>query len=112
MVVKFLKVVVVMVSLSISTLAWSHAYETGRITRIIAEGSNVVSVFLDGSDNTSYCSKGWRWTLYTTDAMFESKYSLLLAMAAQNKPIKLMHHSTSSCGGWESNRIYYIDADF
>lgn len=38
------------------SVSFAHVLETGKITTIIPEGGSLVSVLLDGADNTSLCS--------------------------------------------------------
>lgn len=96
----------------VSTNAFANVYETGKITRMVAEGESFVSVWLDGSDDISECTGGERWTLETSDPLHKEKYAALLSAAAAGKVIKLIHLSGSDCGQWASNKIYLISIEY
>lgn len=102
------KWIFILMMLIIPSLAHAHVTETGKITQIITEGSNNVSVWLDGTDDTSLCSGGSRWTVDDTDPLFKEKYSLLLVAVATGRTIKLEHLDTMACGNWSSNKIYFV----
>lgn len=89
-----------------SHMSFAHVTEKGQVTRIIAEGSNVISVWLVGSDNNRLCNGGGRWTLSAGDPLFQVKYALLLSASAQIKKVMLLHFEGAECGNWN----YYVDA--
>jgi len=84
------------------------ASETGKIIQIIYEGSSVVSIFLDGVDDKSQCSGGGRWTIYKSDGLFKEKVASLMAAATTGKKVNLYMLDSQTCGGWDSNTIYYV----
>lgn len=86
--------------------------ETGHITRLIVEGNHYVSVWLNGPDDLSECSGGSRWTVHDSDVLFKEKLSVLLTAASSNQSIHLHGITGWGCGGWESNKIYYIDVKY
>ncbi|WNO07977.1 hypothetical protein [Teredinibacter sp. KSP-S5-2] len=93
----------VLIVISFSSSA--SVQESGKVSRIILEG-NVVSVWVDGVDNTSECSGGDRWVLLESDTLFKEKYSALLMAFASGKDVVLL--STGSCPVMNANGIYYI----
>ena len=87
--------------------------ESGKITRIIVEGNNHISVWLDGVDVTTECVGGGRWTLNSSkDSLFKEKASTLLAAASAGKTVLLRHISSWGCGTWNSNTIYLIQVTY
>ena len=86
---------------------------TGKIARIVTEGTNFISVWLDGDGDNSVCAGGARWTIQVAgDELHEEKYSLLLAAATTGRTVKLMHLFNQGCGNWNTHRIYYVDVLF
>lgn len=105
--------IVICFLICLSSPAIADVNETGKITRIITEGDQWVSVWLDGQDDTTECSGGSKWTISKkNDPMFKEKMSVLLTAALTKKVVRLRHISAWGCGGWDSNRIYYIDIDY
>lgn len=97
----------------IAGLAQANSSETGRVTTIIVEGTDLISINLSGMDATSECSGGGRWTINrTTDPLFKEKYAAILAAAASGQEITLVHLSSSGCGDWTSNKIYYVQTNY
>ena len=91
--------------ISISSVA--SVQESGKVSRIILEGAaNIVSVWIDGTDDKSECSGGDRWVLLESDSLFKEKYSALLMAFASGKEVIL--HSTGSCPVFNGNGIYYV----
>jgi len=88
-------------------------YETGKIVRIIPGGDHFVSIWLDGADNTTFCSGGARWTINKpSDAQSEEKFSLILAAATTGQTVTFMHLESAGCSNWNSNRLYNVDVRF
>ena len=86
--------------------------ETGKVTNIIVEGTNIISITLDGTDHTTDCAGGGRWTISSSDALFKEKYSAILAAASSGKTITLFHLGGWGCGNWDSNKVYYVNTIF
>jgi len=106
---KLLQIVVVVL---LTSNSYADVDETGTITRIIVEGSSIVSVWLSGIDITSECSGGTRWTIQNSDPMFKEKVSALLSAAAAGNTVHLFHLTSFGCGNWDSNKIYYVDVTY
>lgn len=102
------KIILVALLYFLPELVYAHVTERGKITQVITEGSHVVSVILDGVDDTSLCAGGYRWTLTDADPRFKDKYALLLVALSTGKEIMLEHLDTSACGPWNSNTIYFV----
>ena len=88
-------------------------YEVGKIVRIVPGGDHFVSIWLDGTDDTTFCSGGARWTINKpSDEQSEEKYSLILAAATTGQTVRFMHLESTGCSNWVSNRIYHVDVRF
>jgi len=96
----------------IYSIAFADVDETGKITQIIVEGDSIVSVFLSGTDVVSECTGGARWTVDSSDSLFKEKVSILLTAASAGKTVHLHHLYGWGCGGWDSNKIYYVDVQY
>lgn len=96
----------------LSSPARADVDETGQITKIIVEGSNIVSVWLSGTDATTECASGGRWTVSSSDLLFREKVSALLAAASSGKNVHLHQTTSWGCGAWNSNKIYYVDVSY
>lgn len=107
-----MKIIVLLALLVISISAKAHVVEAGKVTRILPEGSSVISIWLDGTDNSTLCSGGSRWTLSTSDPLYKDKYSLILMAAAQGKAVRFLHVEGSACGPFIGNAIHYVDVSF
>ena len=92
--------------------AQADVSETGRVTTIIVEGSNLISINLSGVDATSECSGGSRWTISRTDDLFKEKYAAILSAAATGQEVTLVHVSGFGCGDFASNRVYYVQTNY
>lgn len=92
--------------------AHADATETGRVTTIIVEGSDLISINLSGADVTTECSGGARWTINRSDDLFKEKYAAILSAAATGQEITLVHLSGSGCGDFSSNKIYYVQMNY
>ena len=88
--------------LGLCGVAWANSEETGHITRLLVEGSSTiyVSVWIDGTDNTSECSGGARWTIQDDQNGFREKLSMLMLAYAKNEQVRLYYASSSGCGSW------------
>jgi len=93
--------------LTAANIANANVDEEGKITRIIIEG-NIASIWLDGADVLTDCAAGSRWTVRGDDGLFREKLSALLSAAAAGNTVKLRHLTSNGCGGWDSNKIYYV----
>ena len=90
-----------------------RVFETGKIVRIVPGGDHFVSIWLDGTDETTFCSGGARWTINkSNDAQSEEKFSLILAAATTGQTVTFMHLVSAGCSNWDSNRLYYVDVRF
>ncbi len=98
----------------IASQANSTAQETGKITSLIVESDHVISVLLDGTNDTTDCTGGGRWTVSTSDALYKEKYAALLSAATTYKTITLFKNGGGGegCSHWDSNKIYYIRIDY
>ncbi len=76
------------------------------IISLIAE-SETVSVWIDGTDQKTERSAGSRWTLSSSDSLFNVEYSVILAAASAGKSIRLRRLTSGGCGNWDSNMIYF-----
>lgn len=83
------------------------ASEEGKITSLSISGGGWVSIYLDGTDSTTVCSGGARWTMHSSDPLFDVKYSTVLAAAASGKTITLRHNSTD-CGLYNGNIVEMV----
>ncbi len=106
------KILVALVYMCSASVVYADSSETGKITRIIAEGYTKVSIWLDGDDDTSDCAGGGRWTINSNDLLHKEKLSMLLAAATTEKPVHLLGLTTWGCGSWDSNQIYYVDITY
>jgi hypothetical protein len=96
-----------------ASVASADYTETGKITQIMVEGDNRVSIYLDGADNTSECSGGGRWTLELgADPLFESKYSAILAAASAGQTVTFKYVSSRGCGIFNGSRIYALGVKY
>lgn len=105
----FKKILFIFLLLSLTNSVFADVDQTGKITRIIVETQNIVSVWLDGASNTTECTGGTRWTITSDDLLFKEKLSILIAAASSGKTVHLHHVTSYGCGNWNSNRIYYAD---
>ena len=96
-------------AMSFTTVAFASVDQTGTISQIIVEGSNIVSVWLNGTYPASECSGG-RWTIQNNDPLFNQKVATLLAAASAGKTVLL--RSTGTCGQWNSNMIYLVGVTY
>jgi len=94
-----------------SSFAYANVSETGKVTRVLFEGTAFASVWLDGTDATTDCPGGARWSVPSSDALFDAKVSLLMTAIAQGRTIRLLHATSWGCSGplGDANRIYSID---
>src|SRR5712691_198800 len=91
----------------VATTSLASVDQTGTITTIVPEGSNVVSVWLNGTPQTGECpSAGGRWTMQQDDPLFKTKMAVLLTAASMGKTVTL--RSTGTCGLWNSFVIYLV----
>ena len=103
--------VLIFISLFVfSAVSNAAVSETGVITKLTVETGGIVSVWVDGNDDLSECPGGSRWTIQSSDALFNEKLALLIASASQKKAVNLYH--TTGCGTWDSNNIYYVSVDY
>jgi len=100
----------------IATLSFGSAHadtsETGRVTTLIVEGNNVISINLSGTDSTGECSGGARWTITPNDPLYIEKYATILAAAQSGQEITLVHLSSNGCGFFASNKVYYVQVNY
>ena len=104
-----MKILTVFILVLSTSFLYAAVDESGRITRIIVEGNQWVSVWLDGVDITSDCSGGGRWTVNHSDVLFKEKLSMLISAATAQKRVRL--HGLE-CGGWHGNKIYFIEVRY
>ena len=113
-----MKKIVLVIMLSLLSLTATaqevdRIFETGKIVRIVPAGEQFISIWLDGTDETSFCSGGARWTINKqNDELSEEKYSLILAAATTGQTVTFMHLVSRGCSNWDSNRLYYVDVRF
>ena len=106
-------IAIALFSVSFVASATDRIYEVGKVVRIIPGGDHFVSVWLDGPDDTTFCSGGSRWTINKpNDEQSEEKYSLILAAATTGQTVRFMHLESQGCSNWDSNRIYHVDVRF
>jgi hypothetical protein len=96
-----------------ASVASADYTETGKITQIMAEWDNRVSVYLDGADNTSECSGGGRWTLELgADPLFEAKYAAILTAASAGQTVTFRYVSSRGCGIFNGSKIYLVSVKY
>lgn len=105
------KIIVLLCFFLMSYTAQASVQETGKVTRVIVESGDILSVWLSGPDQASECSGGGRWTILGSDSLFKEKLSLILTAASQGKDVKL-YRVDGPCGPWDSNSAYYVDVSF
>ena len=105
------KFILVLILALMSNAVFANASETGKINRFMMESNSIISVWLDGTDDISDCAGGARWSLHSTDDLYQAKLSLLLTAYSTQAAITLFHAAGWTCGGPQSNanRIYSID---
>ena len=99
--------------LLIPAFSFANSSETGKITKLITQGgtigATVISVWLNGTDDTTDCSGGDRWVIQNNKTTgFKEKFTTLLLAYEQNKTITLSHDSNLGCGHQNSRLIYQI----
>lgn len=110
---KVLAITLSLFSLTAAAQEVDRIYETGKIVRIVPGGDHFVSIWLDGPNETTFCSGGARWTINKpSDEQSEEKYSLILAAATTGQTVRFMHLESEGCSNWDSNRIYHVDVRF
>jgi len=107
-------IIITMMLLSFtSVVSANNFYETGKVSRIVTSGTDFISVWIDGVNNTSQCSGGERWTINVNgDSLYKEKYSLLVAAATAGTPVRLFHLGSRGCGNWNSHQIHHVDVRY
>ena len=104
---------IVLLLLLIPPFSYANSTETGKITKLITQagtiGATVISVWLNGTDDTTECSGGDRWVIqHNKTRGFNEKFTTLLLAYEQNKTITLSYDSNLGCGHGNSRLIYQI----
>ena len=96
-----------------SCLALADTHQTGKITRIVVEGNQFVSIWLENQPTNSECPSDGRWVIdLANDTVPNQKYSAILAAASSRQTVGLHFLSSQGCGGFGAKKVYYIDLSY
>jgi hypothetical protein len=110
-----MKILTILIGLTylIGSTCNADTHQTGKISRVVAEGNRTVSVWLENQPTNAECPSDGRWVLeFQNDLLAKEKYSAILA-AAVSKQVVGFHFMTSlGCGAFGAKKIYYVDLNY